>query len=117
MSPEDLVILALLVLVIPAAVMYPIFYAFRPWWSTPQGRALMVMAFSTGLLLSMGLVYIVFGEYPGRTQVRIVAFSLMVIGINYLFATLLTSPGAEDYPPRSWLRRFRRRDRPPTEET
>lgn len=100
-------IMVLLALVIPAANLYPLFYAFRPWRITPQGRALMIKALSNAILLDMALAVILFGDYAGREVVRIVGFSLLVVGINYLFVSMLTAPGARNYPPFTWRRRRR----------
>lgn len=107
MSSDD-VVLWLIFLCVPAVNLYPLIYAFRPWRSTPQGRALMVKALGNVILIDMGVATLTFGEdYPGRGLIRVIGFTLFVLGINYLFWTLLTSPGAENYPPRSWWRRLR----------
>lgn len=103
----EVVIVILLLGVLPAANLYPLFYAFRPWRSTPQGRALMVKAISNVILLDMAAAVLVFGDYAGRETVRVAGFALLFLGINYLFVSLLTAPGAEDYPPRSWRRKRR----------
>lgn len=96
--------LMLVALMLPVNL-YPLFYAFRPWSSTPQGRALMVKAVSNAVLIDMGLATTVLGDYAGREAIRLVGFTLLVVGIWYLFVTLLRAPGAEDYPPRTWFRR------------
>lgn len=88
----------------PASTLYAFFYMFRPWHTTPQGRALMVKSIGTAILLDMALLATMWPEYPGRDQVRIVAFSLWAVGIVYLLATLVFSPGARRYPPWNWRR-------------
>lgn len=102
---SERVILILVILSVPAVNLYPVFYAFRPWRSTPQGRALMLKALGNVILIDMATLYAWFGDYALRNEVRIVGFSLFLCGINYLFWTLITSQGAEHYPPRSWFRR------------
>lgn len=100
---------ALVVLLIAACVvsnLYSFFYWFRPWRSTPQGRALMVKSLANSTLLNLGVAFQLFGDYPGRLQIRLVAFTLFVVGVTYLFTTLMTAPGAKDYPPWTWFRRY-----------
>lgn len=101
------------VLLIACAVpanLYPAFYACRPWWITPQGRALMTKAVGNALLIDLGLSVVIFGDdYPLRPYVRAVAFALFGIGVWYLFIALLRSDREGRYPPRSWLRRARDR--------
>lgn len=92
------------------ANLYPAFYAFRPWWITPQGRALMVKAVGNAILIDMGLAVVVFGDdYPLRWLVRVIGFAIFGAGVWYLFIALLRSDRAGRYPPRSWWRRLRRR--------
>jgi hypothetical protein len=57
------------------------------------------------ILIDMAAALIWFGDYPYRDQVRIVGFTLFAVGINYLFWTLITSPGSRHYPPFRWRRR------------
>lgn len=107
MTTADYLVLALLCLAAPAVNLYPLLYAFRPWRSTPQGRALMVKALGNVIVIDVVLAYLAFGDYPGRDVVRVVGFGLFAAGIWYLFISLLTSPGSVNYPPRSWMRRRR----------
>jgi hypothetical protein len=95
----ETVVSVLVVACLPAVNLYPLIYAFRPWRSTPQGRALMIKALGNVVLIDMSFAYIWFGDYPGRDAVRVVGFLLFAVGINYLFWTLMSSPGARDYPP------------------
>jgi hypothetical protein len=104
-APADAIVLWLLIACLPAVNLYPFFYAFRPWRTTAQGRALMVKALGNVIVIDLSMLYLWLGDYPGRNQLRIIGFTLFAVGINYLFATLLTSPGADRYPPRSWFRR------------
>lgn len=102
----------LLVLILVAAVasnLYVFFYLFRPWFRTPQGRALMVKSIGNAILLDMAAAFTLWGDYSGRHVVRLVGFSIFLAGIVYLLVTLLFSPGARRYPPWNW-RRSRRDD-------
>lgn len=103
----DAVLLVLLWLCAPAAALYALLYAFRPWRSTQAGTALMLKSVGTAMLLVISLLYVWLGDYWGRDAIRVAAFALWTVGIYYLLWTLLTSPGAEKYPPRSWFRRRR----------
>lgn len=105
----DEIILVILIASLPAVNLYPLIYAFRPWASTRQGRALMLKALGNFVLLDMVAAYAFFGDYPFRDAIRITGFGLFAAGINYLFWTLITSPGADDYPPRSWWQRRKER--------
>jgi hypothetical protein len=108
----DEIVLWLFVGCLPAVNLYPLFYAFRPWRSTPQGQALMVKALGNVMVIDLTVTYLWFGEYPGRDVLRVVGFSLFFTGINYLLATLIFSEGARKYPPWSWLG-FKRDPGPP----
>lgn len=81
-------------------------YAFRRWWATPQGRALMVKSLGNSFLLGLGAVTIVLGQnFHGRGTIRLVGMTLFSFGLCYLLHGLLFAPGAERFPPRSWWRR------------
>lgn len=101
----DLIVAILVGSVVPAAHLYPLVYLFRPWHTTPQGRALFIKALGNVVIIDMSFAYAWFGDYPGRDVVRILAWSLLSLGINYLFWSLVTSPGAKDYWPFRWRRR------------
>lgn len=103
MTPADTAVLVLVLVCLPAVNLYPAIYAARPWRSTRQGRALMIKAIGNMILIDMAFAAVVFGDYPYRDTIRIVGFSVFTAGIWYLFASLLTSPGAENYPPRTWF--------------
>lgn len=104
MTIESLIEAMLIACAVPVNL-YPLFYAFRPWWITPQGRALMTKAVGNMILIDMILGFQLFGDYPGRTYVRLIGFGFFVVGTWWLLISLLTSPGAREYPPRSWLNR------------
>jgi cadmium resistance protein CadD (predicted permease) len=104
-SDVDRLVLDLLIVGAVASNLYSFFYAFRPWRKTPQGRALMVKSLGNVIVIDLSLAFVAFGDYPGRNMLRVLGFTLFVIGIWYLLVSLLTSPGARDYPPWSWLRR------------
>lgn len=105
----DALILWLLIAAAVPVNLYPAVYAFRPWRSTPQGRALMTKALGNMLIIDVILARHVFGDYPYRAQIVVAVFALFVLGIYYLTVTLLTSPGADRYPPLSWVHRRRER--------
>jgi hypothetical protein len=100
-------LLVILLILTPGSLAYVFFYAFRPWRSTQQGRALMVKAVSNALLLVMALMFVIFDDYPGREVIRLVGLCLLTVGTYYLLSSLLFSPGARQYPPWTWLRRRR----------
>lgn len=104
--PSDVAIFTLLAVSAAASFLYFFFYMFRPWHSTAQGRALMTKAVGNVILLDlMAMPFALWGEYPYRSVVRLIGFSIFTVGIVYLLVTLLWSPGAKDYPPWSWRRR------------
>lgn len=87
------------------SVVYVATYLFRPWRSTPQGKALMVRAWGDIIVLSMALAYAIAGEYPFRAWIRLAGFGVFMVGTIYLTWSLLSAPGARNYPPWSWRRR------------
>lgn len=105
---EDTVVVTILVLAsaLPS-LLYTFFYLFRPWTTTPQGRALMVKSIGNLILLGMAVAYALLGEYPYRPLVRLIGFGVFSAGIWYLLVSLLRSQGAEDYPPFTWARGLR----------
>ena len=98
-----------------ATNVYVVLYWFRPWRATRQGEALMVGKWGNAILLNLGLATLLFGpDYWGRDFFRVLGLTAFTAGICYLLWTLLTSPGAENYPPRScwkWWKRNRSRSR------
>lgn len=100
----EIVLLGLFTLAALAANAYVFFYWFRPWRSTRQGEALMVKGWGNAILLNLGFATLAFGEdYWGRDYFRVLGLTAFTVGIAYLLVSLLTSPGAEAYPPRTWL--------------
>lgn len=104
MSIADHLIYWLLIAAAPAVNLYPLVYVFRPWRSTPQGRALMLKAFGNMVVIDVILAYSLFGDYPFRDPIRVTGFAVFVTAVWYLLVTLLTIPGARDYPPFRWRR-------------
>lgn len=90
--------------------LFPLFYAFRPWRSTPQGRALMIKAVGNLLLIDVILASMIWPVWTGQRLLSNIGFGAFVGGIWYLFVAMLRSPGSGNYPPVSWLRWWRRRD-------
>lgn len=73
----------------PAANLFPILYMISAsWWGTWAGRAVVVSKIGLAALVDASVLFRIHGgDYPGRTQVILVAFSLIVIGTYmYLFA-------------------------------
>lgn len=99
----DEIVLWLFVMCLPAVNLYPIFFAFRPWSATAQGKALMVKALGNMMIVDVTCLYLWFGEYPGRDLIRVVGFTAFLIGVNWLLVSLIFSPGARRYPPWSWI--------------
>lgn len=101
----------LLYVAIPANL-YPLFYLFRPWRSTPQGQALMVKSLGNLMLIDIIVAYSLFGDYAGRSLLRAIAFTVFAAGTTYLLVTLLRAPNARRYPPYTWFRWVVRRKDP-----
>lgn len=75
------------------ANLYPIFYAFRPWYSTRAGRALMVRAVGDLLIFDLSLAALAFGPlYPGHVALGYVAVGAFCAGIWFLFVVLMMTP-------------------------
>ena len=107
-TPTDDIVVVLFLLSLILAVLYTGLYLFRPWRSTAQGRALMVKTLGNVFLLGLGSATLALGrDFPLRDSFRLAGMSLFVVGYWLLLRSLWTSPGAEDYPPRSWFRRGR----------
>jgi hypothetical protein len=105
-SVADWIVFGEIVVSAVVVAAYLFFYLWRPWYSNAQGRALMTKAVGNVILLdALALPYAIFGDYPGRPYVRLVGMTIFMAGVTYLLVSMLTSPGARDYPPRSWLRR------------
>lgn len=107
MIPIDHVVVGLLITCAIPVNLYPAFYAFRPWWITPQGRALMIKALGNAMLIDLGLAAVLWPDYWLRPYVRLVGFTLFAVGVWYLLWALLRSDREGLYPPRSWWRRRR----------
>lgn len=105
-STADEVMVVLFFLAFVPALGYTAFYMFRPWRSTPQGRALMVKSWGNVFLLGLGFATLTLGrDFPFRDTIRLTGMSIFVVGYWMLLHSLLTSPGAETFPPRRWFRR------------
>ena len=71
-----------------AATLYVSLYLTRPWYSSPVGRALMVMAFGHVIVLDLTAAVILFGDYPGREWIRAGGLWLFAAGLWYLLGVL-----------------------------
>lgn len=50
-----------------------------PWYRSEMGWHMMAFVFSLGLILGLSLAYRIWGEYPGRKVLLIVAFGLLTV--------------------------------------
>lgn len=114
-SWADYVSYYLLLIAVAPANLYVLFYWFRPWTRTPQGRALMVKALGNAVLLDIIFSANWFHDYPGRGLIRVIGFAFFTAGGIYLLVALLRSQGAREYPPFTWStqRRWAENDVPP----
>ena len=103
---SDTVVFVMMLVSGVALLLFVALYAFRPWRSTQQGRAVMTSAVGKVILLDvLALPFVVFGDYPFRWLVRLVGFGIFTVGSLYLLASLLFAPGSRLYPPWNWSRR------------
>lgn len=108
LGATEQVLLVLFSIATLAANLWVFFYWFRPWRATQQGEALMVKGWGNVILLDLGFATLAFGEeYPGRDFFRVLGLTAFTIGICLLLSSLITAPGGEHFPPRSWWRRPR----------
>lgn len=84
-------------LALPAALLYPLIYGFRVrWWSNWIGFALLVKATGLGIMLAFTAALLIFGpDYPWRTVVRNVGITLVAVGTWTAFLAMI----------REWRRR------------
>lgn len=99
MLTADRTMIVLTCLAAVAVNLYVIIYFFRPWYTTPAGRALMVKAVGNFIIIDMSLAYALFGEYPGRDIVRVVGMTTFTTGMWYLLVVLLKTPRYVPPPP------------------
>ena len=72
------------------ATLFPILYAFRPWYTSLVGWMLMTLSTGLALLVDLSLVYQMFGDdYPGRDIVRLTVYALIVAGLWGMLVALL----------------------------
>lgn len=101
----DEIILWIFLGCVPPVNLYALFYTLRPWSTTPQGRALWVKALGNVIVIDTAVAFFLFGDYPFRDFIRVVGMSVFMAGMWGLLLVLLFSPGADRYPPWSWMRR------------
>lgn len=71
--------------IVPAATLFPIWYAFQPWWRSHIGRALMAHGLGTLLLFDLTALSPVLPEhYPGEQIVGFAILTFYAIGTWYL---------------------------------
>jgi hypothetical protein len=88
----DQVATLLVYIAAPAATLFPLAYAIAaPWWSSWTGRAVLVSKVGLALLVDASLAFRLHGstDYPGRAQLVLVAFALIVVGTYMYFAALI----------------------------
>ena len=90
----DLIALILVVLMAPPATLFPILYAFRPWYQSLIGRALMTHSVGLALLIDISLLYKAFGDdYFLRDAVRLTVYALILVGVTGQCIALIRSRG------------------------
>lgn len=87
-----LVTMIQLCLIAVPVTIYPFVYAFRPWRSTPAGRALMVKAMGNIILIDMAVLSYFLGDYAGREWIRFMGLNAFLAGVSYLLLVLLRTP-------------------------
>lgn len=76
----------------PPATLFPIRYAFRPWYRSLIGRALMIHSVGLALRIDISLLYKAFGDdYPGRDIVRLAVYTLIWLGVTFQCVALIRS--------------------------
>lgn len=87
----DTAFASLVVLALPAVILYPLIYGFTsPWWTSWIGRALLVKAVGVAILVSFSALYQLFGpDYWGRDYVRIIGMALACIGFYLALFSLI----------------------------
>lgn len=81
----------MVVIALPAAVLYPIVYALNSrWWKTSIGVALLVKATGLAIMLAFTAALLVLGpDYPGRTTIKNVGITLIAVGVWAAFLAML----------------------------
>lgn len=81
-------------IIAPAATLFTILYAFRPWFTNHIGRAIMAHALGSALLFDLAVAS-QYGwipeEYPGRDAVVLFIVVLWMVGWVYLDVALILS--------------------------
>lgn len=73
------------------AVAFPILYAFRPWWRSPIGRALMTKGVGIALLFGMSTMQLI-DLYVMRPWMQAWIYLLVGVGITFQALVLVTTP-------------------------
>ena len=73
------------------AVAFPILYAFRPWWRSPIGRALMTKGVGIALLFGMSTAQIL-DLYVMRPWMQAWIYLLVGVGVTFQLLVLLATP-------------------------
>lgn len=90
----------ILVLGIPALVLFVGFYALKsPWRAEPVGRALMYFALSLTSILLFALIGVFLGDYPGKAVVRLLMFAALTVTSWRLFFILRFIQTGKHQPP------------------
>lgn len=89
-------------MVIPATA-YPILYGLRTqWYKSAVGRALFIQSVGFMLLIDISSLYQIFGDnYPGRDQVKLLVFLIILGGLWYVLLAFIriqfwSRPGPDD---------------------
>jgi hypothetical protein len=81
----------LIILTVPAALLFPIVYAFTTrWWETLVGKSLLVKSTATLLLMALAMLVRVFEIDPHVAAVlRLIVMALICLGVNMMFVALM----------------------------
>lgn len=61
-----------------------------PWHKTRPGRWLAGLLLALTVVLALSVFRLLFGDFPGRVEIGLVAFSFYSLGMGYLLATIIS---------------------------
>lgn len=69
---------------LPALAFLLIFGIGSPWYRSPLGRVIFLLALSIVTFYGVAMANVLFDEYPGRGWIRLTAFSLLAVALTLL---------------------------------
>lgn len=84
--------IAIIILAVPPATLFPILYARRPWRATLPGRALMTKAVANMLLVDTAALGWVYPQSTITRALSVAGALLFTTGLWFLLIALLTTP-------------------------